>query len=75
MYDEKGKLLQVKNIPLESLLVEYDDVQQLFKDVCFQLSDEDLVKKVPFGNENEKTATVRWGIWHIADHSRHHYQI
>ncbi|OBY80950.1 hypothetical protein BBG47_03730 [Paenibacillus sp. KS1] len=26
---------------------------------------------VPFENGHE--ATIRWGIWHIADHSRHHF--
>jgi len=71
MYDEEGKLPHIKHIPLETLLEEYDSVQQFFKNVCLQLSDQDLIKIVPFGNGN--TATVRWGIWHIADHSRHHY--
>jgi uncharacterized damage-inducible protein DinB len=73
MYDEDGKLPQIKNVTLETLLEEYDNVQQLLKDACLQLLDEDLVRNVTFGNENEKTATIRWGIWHIADHSRHHY--
>lgn len=73
MYGEDGRLPQIMNVPLEILLEEYDYVQQLFKNVCQQLTDGDLEKMVPFGKDNEKTATVRWGIWHIADHSRHHY--
>lgn len=73
MYDEDGKLPLVNNIPLATLLEEYDHIQQLFKEACLQLTDQDLFRTVRFGIENEKTATIRWGIWHIADHSRHHF--
>lgn len=69
MYDAKGRLPLVQNIQLDNLLEDYEEVQQLFRDTCMQLRDQDLEKLVTFGNENEKTATVRWGIWHIADHS------
>src|SRR5690606_34951585 len=50
MYNEDGKLPQVKNVPLELLLEEYDYVQHLFREACLQLSDEDLVRTVSFGN-------------------------
>lgn len=73
MYDEDGKLPFVKGIHLETLLEEYDFVQHIFKEACLHLTDHDLTKTVRFGLQNEKTATVRWGIWHMADHSRHHY--
>jgi uncharacterized damage-inducible protein DinB len=71
MYDAAGKLPAVSNLPLAILLEQYEQVQFMFKQVCLKLTDEDLTKIVPF--ENGHTATVRWGIWHVADHSRHHY--
>jgi uncharacterized damage-inducible protein DinB len=71
MYDEEGKLPMVRNISLHHLLEQYDQVQDLLKEVCSGLTDNDLEKMVPF--ENGNTATIRWGIWHIADHNRHHY--
>jgi len=71
MYDEEGKLPAVRDVPLHILLAEYDDVQRQLKQVCARLVDSDLEKTVPF--ENGNTASIRWAIWHIADHSRHHY--
>lgn len=71
MYDEAGKLPAVKGVTLATLLEQYDSVQAMFRDVCLKKTDEDLEQPVPF--ENGNSATVRWGIWHIADHSRHHY--
>lgn len=71
MYDENGKLPIVRNIPLQILLDEYEHIQQMFRMVCLQKTDDDLLTIVPFENGNQ--ASVRWGIWHIADHSRHHY--
>lgn len=70
MYGQDGKLPVVKDIPLKVLLDEYDGIQHMFRDVCLTLSDEDLSQSVPYENDNR--ATVRWGIWHIADHSRYH---
>ncbi len=70
MYDQDGKLPMVKNIPLHALLDDYERIQQMFREVCLTLTDDDLPKTVPY--ENGNSATVRWGIWHIADHSRHH---
>lgn len=70
MYDQDGKLPMVKNIPLEVLLGEYESIQHMLRDACLTLSDESLSKSVPY--ENGNSATVRWGIWHIADHSRYH---
>jgi uncharacterized damage-inducible protein DinB len=70
MYDADGKLPLVKNIPLQTLIDEYDQIQEMFREICMNLSDKDLLKVVPF--ENGNSSTVRWGIWHVADHSRHH---
>lgn len=50
----------------------YEGVIEMLKDTCSQLTDTDLDKVVIFGHENEKQATIRWGLWHIADHSRYH---
>lgn len=44
----------------------------MLKDTCAQLTDDDLDRVVTFGHEDQKEATVRWGLWHIADHSRYH---
>jgi uncharacterized damage-inducible protein DinB len=71
MYDESGKLPNVEEVNLETLLEQYEEVQEMFQQVCVNLTDEDLTKAVPF--EKGNTATIRWGIWHIADHNRHHY--
>jgi uncharacterized damage-inducible protein DinB len=70
MHDQDGKLSVLKNIPIQVLLDEYEGVQNMFRDVCLKLSDEDLPRTVPY--ENNNSATIRWGIWHIADHSRYH---
>ncbi|WP_233530955.1 DinB family protein [Paenibacillus alkalitolerans] len=71
MYDNEGKLPMVKDVPLEKLLEEYDEIQEMFRQICLKLTDNDLNTVVPYGNG--QTAAIRWGIWHIADHSRHHY--
>ncbi|WP_316245034.1 hypothetical protein [Gracilibacillus massiliensis] len=44
----------------------------MFNDICLNLTDADLDKVVQFGFNNEKQATIRWGIWHMADHNRYH---
>ncbi|WP_440119807.1 DinB family protein [Paenibacillus sp. QZ-Y1] len=72
MIDENGKLPMVQEVSLNSLLSTYEGVITMLKDECTQLTDDDLTKLVTFGHENEKQATIRWGIWHIADHSRYH---
>ena len=71
MYDESGKLPDVEEVRLQTLLDEYEVIQEMLRKVCLKLTDDDLCREVPF--ENGHRATVRWGIWHIADHSRHHY--
>ncbi|PRX39676.1 putative damage-inducible protein DinB [Planifilum fimeticola] len=70
MFDRQGKIPAVSGVPLEELLESYDRVQTWFRDVCLELTDEDLDRVVDY--EDGKTATIRWGIWHIADHSRYH---
>lgn len=72
MLDENNRLPMVKGISANELLANYDDVLRMLKDSCIPLTDADLDRVVTFGHENEKQATIRWGIWHIADHSRYH---
>ncbi|MCG7376751.1 DinB family protein [Paenibacillus sp. ACRSA] len=72
MIDEHYKLPMVNNIPWNILISQYEGVLQMIKDSCDQLTDDDLDRVVLFGHENEKQATIRWGLWHMADHSRYH---
>ncbi|GAA0133933.1 DinB family protein [Paenibacillus sp. YSY-4.3] len=72
MIDEKGRLPMIQGTPLITLLSDYQGILSMLKDACNELKDADLDEIVTFGHENEKRATIRWGIWHIADHSRYH---
>lgn len=70
MLDENNQLPQLKGISLEVLLNDYDDVINMIKSLCYQLTDKQLNQLVDYENGNE--ATIKWGIWHIADHNRYH---
>ncbi|MBB6451007.1 hypothetical protein HNR44_002997 [Geomicrobium halophilum] len=70
--DKNNRLPNVKGISLQELLLNYEQVFAMFKSECIGLTDTDLDKVVTFGHENEKQATIRWGMWHMADHSRYH---
>ncbi len=72
MIDKNNKLPMVKGVSLNTLMYNYENVLHMLEDACTQLIDADLDKVVNFGHEKEKQATIRWGIWHIADHSRYH---
>ncbi|UOQ48570.1 DinB family protein [Gracilibacillus caseinilyticus] len=72
MLDKEKKLPMIKGQSLQKLMSEYDEVLQSLREVCLQLTDADLKRKVSFGHQNEKTATIRWGLWHMADHNRYH---
>lgn len=72
MLDENNKLPMIKDVSLSTLMSYYDDVMQMLTEVCAQLTDTDLNKVVLFGHNDEKQATIRWGIWHMADHCRYH---
>jgi uncharacterized damage-inducible protein DinB len=69
MFDANGNIPPLRDISLQQLLEEYDDVQNMFREVCVTLSDEELSREVAYGG---RLATIRWAIWHIADHSRYH---
>jgi len=72
MIDANNRLPMVEGKTLNTLISKYEGVVKMLKDTCTQLADADLDKTVTFGHENEKQATIRWGIWHMADHSRYH---
>ncbi len=42
----------------------------MIKSLCYQLTDKQLNQQVEYENGNE--ATIKWGIWHMADHNRYH---
>ena len=72
MIDANNRLPMVEGISLNTLISHYQGVLQMLKEACTQITDADLDKSVTFGHENEKQATIRWGLWHMADHSRYH---
>ncbi|MDZ5610422.1 DinB family protein [Bacillus pseudomycoides] len=70
MLDEKGELPKITKGTLRELMQDYQDVQNMFYNECMKLTEVDLMRVVDY--ENGETATIRWGIWHIADHNRYH---
>lgn len=70
MLDEKGELPNIQKGFLQELMQSYQDVQNMFYDECMKLTEADLTREVYY--EKGQTATIRWGIWHIADHNRYH---
>nr|WP_242143507.1 MULTISPECIES: DinB family protein [unclassified Bacillus cereus group] len=70
MIHPNGKLPSVNNVSINELITAYDRVQKMFHLECTKLSEDDLNQVVSY--ENGKRATIRWGIWHIADHNRYH---
>lgn len=72
MIDETNKLPMIKGKSIHTLMSDYQEVIRMLEVTCKQLADSDLNQVVYFGHHNEKQATIRWGLWHIADHSRYH---
>ncbi|MGW9103091.1 DinB family protein [Priestia megaterium] len=70
LIERTGQLPSVQNTTTVDLVNSYEKVQTMFRLECIKLSEKDLTKVVSY--ENGQTATIRWGIWHIADHSRYH---
>ncbi|WP_243522674.1 DinB family protein [Bacillus pseudomycoides] len=70
MLDEKGELPNTQKDSFQELMQDYQDVQNMFYNECIKLIETDLTREVYY--EKGETATIRWGIWHIADHSRYH---
>ncbi|MGZ0879896.1 DinB family protein [Priestia megaterium] len=70
LIDQTGQLPSVQDTTIVDLVNSYEKVQMMFRLECIKLLEKDLTKVVSY--ENGQTATIRWGIWHIADHSRYH---
>lgn len=49
---------------------DYEAVHHMFYEECMKLTEYDLTREVFY--EKGENATIRWGIWHIADHNRYH---
>lgn len=72
MIDENNKLPMVKGTSYQALMSQFDHVIRWLEETCTQLTDADLDQIVVFGHQHEKQATIRWGLWHMADHCRYH---
>ncbi len=72
MIDENNNLPMVSGVSRDTLISQYEGVITDLKETCEQLTDADLDRVVTFGHDLEKQATLRWGIWHMADHNRYH---
>lgn len=72
MIDENNNLPMVSGVSRDTLISQYEGVITDLKETCEQLTDADLDRIVTFGHDHEKQATLRWGIWHMADHNRYH---
>ncbi len=48
MYDDNGMLPMVKGVHLETLLEEYEQIQVMFREVCLNMTDKDLLREVAF---------------------------
>lgn len=70
MLNEVGEMPSLRKYTLQELMQDYEAVQQLFHEECMKLTETDLTREVLY--EKGETATIRWGIWHIADHNRYH---
>ncbi|WFR65731.1 hypothetical protein P9222_13715 [Paenibacillus amylolyticus] len=40
--------------------------------MIYNLQGEPNMEPVVGMHQNEKQATIRWGLWHMADHNRYH---
>ena len=69
MLDLTGEIPLISEVSLHVLLEEYDQVIIELKDFCLRLSDSELERIVDYDGEQ---VTIRWGLWHLADHSRYH---
>lgn len=70
MLNEVGELPSLRKHTLKELMQDYKAVQHMFYEECMKLTENDLTREVFY--EKGENATIRWGIWHIADHNRYH---
>ncbi|MEI3893454.1 MULTISPECIES: DinB family protein [Bacillus] len=70
MLNEVGELPSLRKQTLQQVMQDYEDVQHMLYEECMKLTEKDLTREVFY--EKGENATIRWGIWHIADHNRYH---
>ncbi|MEJ9111621.1 DinB family protein [Bacillus paramobilis] len=70
MLNEVGELPSLRKYTLQQLMQDYEAVQRMLYEECMKLTENDLTREVFY--EKGENATIRWGIWHIADHNRYH---
>ncbi|MCU5380416.1 DinB family protein [Bacillus cereus] len=70
MLNDAGELPSLRKQTLQQVMQDYEAVQQMFYVECMKLAEADLTREVFY--EKGENATIRWGIWHIADHNRYH---
>ncbi|MDA1677813.1 DinB family protein [Bacillus cereus group sp. TH152-1LC] len=70
MLNEVGELPSLRKHTLQQLMQDYEAVQHMLYEECMKLAENDLTREVFY--EKGESATIRWGIWHIADHNRYH---
>ncbi|OJD57775.1 DinB family protein [Bacillus sp. NH11B] len=70
MLNKIGELPSLRKDTLQELMQDYEAVQHMFYEECMKLTENDLTREVSY--EKGESATIRWGIWHIADHNRYH---
>ncbi|GAB6612359.1 MULTISPECIES: DinB family protein [Bacillus] len=70
MLNEVGELPSLRKYTLQQLMQDYEAVQRMLYEECMKLTENDLTREVFY--EMGENATIRWGIWHIADHNRYH---
>ncbi|AIY75708.1 DinB family protein [Bacillus anthracis] len=70
MLNEVGELPSLRKQTLQQLMQDYEAVHHMFYEECMKLTEADLIREVFY--EKGENATIRWGIWHIADHNRYH---
>ncbi|MFK3937532.1 DinB family protein [Alkalihalobacillus sp. NPDC078783] len=69
MVDGEGNIPDVSGVPLECIITDYQKVIDQLQDFCLSIYDEHLSDIVEYETEQ---ATIRWGLWHLSDHSRYH---
>lgn len=68
--NEEGKLSEISGESLTALRSNYTHVHALLRAYVKSLTDADLDRPVRLGDQTE--TSVRWGLWHLAEHSMMH---
>ena len=72
MIDKNNKLPFMEGVSRDTLISQHQLIMNMLQETCTNLTDADMDIVVTFGHRSEKQASVRWGLWHMADHNRYH---